>query len=457
MARYVRLDNGWRVTYSGEAGGTSVHATVPGNVLGDLVRGGVLAEPYVGTNSLSCRELEYGDFVYETEFVTPDFAPGERVVLLFGGVDTIAEYYLDGKRIGESRNMFIEHRFDITEHTSPGKRHSLKVVLRSVVNYARQFEAPAFAREQDYNYEALYVRKARHSFGWDIMPRLVGAGLWRDVGLEIHSPTEWTSVYLRAISLMPEGAFFFLNWQFKTDSKTLDDFHAVLELKCGDQEFRHEFTPRFVCGRTFFTLPNPQLWWPAGSGPQNLYDARLTLYHFGKEVAEKSFLTGVRTITLDYQEKARGASADKFDFIVNGQKVYVRGINHVPVEALHGENGDRRFRALEHVLELNCNMVRIWGGGVYEDDSFYDWCDRHGIMVWQDFMLSCECPPHDEWYLKELSREAEAIVRKLRNHPSLAIFCGDNECDVTQGGFSPQLPPSFNCVTRRVLPEAVGL
>ena len=147
MSRYERLNGGWRVTYIGEAGETSVPATVPGNVLGDLVRGGVLPDPYVGSNSLACRELEYGDFVYETAFMTPDFAPGERVVLLFGGVDTIAEYYLDGKRIGESRNMFIEHRFDITERTSPGQQHSLKVVLRSVVNYARQFEAPAFARE----------------------------------------------------------------------------------------------------------------------------------------------------------------------------------------------------------------------------------------------------------------------------------------------------------------------
>ena len=458
MSRYVKIDSEWRVSYAGRDGKEQhVPASVPGNVLADLVRAGVMPEPYSGDNSLAFRELEYLDFAYETEFASPDFAQGERVELVFNGVDTIADYYLDGEKIGESRNMFIVHRLDITARTSSGKRHSLKVVLRSAVNYARQFDVPAYARAQDYNYETLYLRKARHSFGWDIMPRLVGAGLWREVGIEVHSATEWTSLYLRTIRILPEGALFYLNWQFTTDEKHLDDFSAVLEMKCGSHEYRHEFTPRFVCGKTYFFLPNPQLWWPAGSGPQNLYDAKLTLYFGGRPVAKKTFVTAARTIQLNYKEKARGAAADRFDFIVNDQKIYVRGINHVPVDALHGENAERRIRALEHALELNCNMVRIWGGGVYEDDDFYDWCDRHGMMVWQDFMFACECPPHDEWYLKEVANEAEQIVKKLRNHPSLAIFCGDNECDVTQRGSSPELPPSFNRITRQILPEAVGL
>ena len=123
---------------------------------------------------------------------------------------------------------------------------------------------------------------------------------------------------------------------------------------------------------------------------------------------------------------------------------------------LHGENADRRFQALEAALELHCTLVRIWGGGVYEDDDFFDWCDRHGMLVWQDFMFACECPPHDEWYLREVAAEAESILKKLRNHPSLALLCGDNECDVTHRGSSPYLAPSHNRVTRQVLPEAVG-
>ena len=455
--KYKSINTDWSVSCETEDGCITLPAQIPGNVLGDLVRGGIMQDPYFGENSLAFHEFEYKDFAYETSFSSPDFVHGERVVLLFRGVDTIAEYFLDGSPIGASRNMFIEHRFDITERTAPGRRHTLKVILRSAVNYARQFEVPAYARAQDYNYESLYLRKARHSFGWDIMPRLVGAGLWREVGIEVHAPTEWTGIYLRTIRLLPEGALFYLNWQFRTDEKRLDDFSAVLEMRCGRQLFRHAFTPRFVSGRTYFILPEPQLWWPAGSGPQNLYDARLTLFCRGELLAEKTLVTAARTIRLDYREKARGASEDRFDFIVNGQKIFIRGINHVPADALHGEHPERRIRALESALELNCNMVRIWGGGVYEDNDFYDWCDRHGMMVWQDFMFACECPPHDEWYLNEVAVEAEAIVKQLRNHPSLALFCGDNECDITQLRNSPELAPSFNVITRRVLPEAVGL
>ena len=456
MNRFL-LTNAWRLAYTPRGGqGVDIPARVPGNVLADIVRAGLADDPFYADNSLAFRKFEYLDFAYTITFVTPDFADGERVELVFGGVDTVAEYFLDGQVIGESRNMFVEQRFDITAYTAPGKTHTLKVLLKSPVNYARRFRVPAHARAQDYNYEALYLRKARHSFGWDILPRLPGAGLWRPVWLEVKPATDWDEIYLRTVRIMPEGALFYLNWSIRTDEAELDGFAAELVLTSGGQRFTHTFTPRFVCGKTYFFLPNPQLWWPAGSGDAALYDAELTLFLRGRRAAVRKFHTAARTIELDYREKAQGAEQDRFDFIINGRKIYICGINHVPVDALHGENADRRFRALEAALELHCNMVRIWGGGVYEDDDFYDWCDRHGMLVWQDFMFACECPPHDEWYLREVAAEAESILKKLRNHPSLALLCGDNECDVTHRSSSPYLAPSHNRVTRQVLPEAVG-
>ncbi|MBO4491326.1 MAG: hypothetical protein J5944_08215 [Lentisphaeria bacterium] len=447
----------WRLKYTPQDGQpVEIPARVPGNVLADIVRAGKAEDPFNGENALAFRPFEYLDFEYTSTFATPDFADGERVELVFGGVDTIAEYILDGERIAQSRNMFVEQRLDITAYTAPGRTHTLKVLLQSPVNYARRFRVPAHARAQDYNYEALYLRKARHSFGWDILPRLPGAGLWRPVRIEINSPTDWEELYLRTIQILPEGALFYLNWSLRTDEAELDDFSAELVLTCGEQRFTHRFTPRFVCGKTYFFLPDPKLWWPAGSGDAPLYEAELTLFLRGRCAAVRKFHTAVRTITLDYREKAQGAAEDRFDFIVNGRKIYIRGINHVPVNALHGENADRRFEALEAARELHCNMVRIWGGGVYEDDDFYDWCDRHGMMVWQDFMFACECPPHDDWFLHEVAEEAASILKKLRNHPSLALLCGDNECDVIHRSSSPYLPPSHNAVTRRILPEAVG-
>ena len=447
----------WQLRYTlrdGEA--VEIPAQVPGNVLGDIVRAGLMPDPFYSDNSLEFRKFDYIDFEYSTAFKTPDFAPGETVEIVFGGVDTVAEYYLDGELISTSCNMFTEQRLDITDFTAPGREHQLSVVLRSAVDYARDFVVPAHARAQDYNYETLYLRKARHCFGWDIFPRLVGAGLWREVAIEVTPATAWQDIYMRTIRIMPEGALFYLNWSFRTDVVELDEFDAELVMRCKEQTFVHKFKPRFVCGKTYLFLPDPQLWWPAGSGEQNLYDCELKLYYQGKTAAVKNFHTAARTILLDYQEKAAGAPADKFDFIVNGQKIYVRGVNHVPVDALNGENADRRFKALEEALKLNCNMVRIWGGGVYEDNDFYDWCDRHGMMVWQDFMFACECPPNDQWYLDVVAEEAALICKKLRNHPSLAIFCGDNECDVTHRGSSPYVKPSVNKVTRQVLPDAVA-
>jgi len=452
----IKWQTPWQLEYAEKDGtAVSIPAQVPGNALADIVRAGLMPDPFFGANSLEFRKFDYIDFKYTSSFTTPDFAPGETVEIVFGGVDTVADYYLDGELIATSSNMFIEQRLDITGLTEPGKTHKLDVVLNSAVNYARDFIVPAHARAQDYNYETLYLRKARHSFGWDIFPRLVGAGLWRDVTIEVKPATDWQDIYLRTIYIIPEGALFYLNWSFRTDSVELDDFDAELVMQCKDQTFTHKFKPRFVCGKTYLFLPDPQLWWPVGSGEQNLYDCALTLYKAGETAAIKKFHTAARTIRLDYQEKAAGAPADKFDFIVNDQKIYIRGVNHVPVDALNGENADRRFKALEEALKLNCNMVRIWGGGVYEDNDFYDWCDRHGMMVWQDFMFACECPPNDPWYLDVVAEEAEMICKKLRNHPSLAIFCGDNECDVTHRGSSPYVQPSANKVTRQVLPDAV--
>ncbi len=448
----------WQLEFISPTTGSPViiPAQVPGNVLGDLERSGLIPDPYYAMNSLQCRQFEYIDFIYTSSFVTPDFVPGEKVELFFGGVDTVAEYYLDDQLLGKSCNMFIEQRLDISNLTHPGTRHKLKIILKSPINYARQFQLPAYLRAQDFNYESLYLRKARHSFGWDIFPRLVAGGLWREAGLEITPATSWQDVYLRTIRITPNGALLFLNWSFSTPEMDLDQFSAQLVLRCGHQEFIHNFKPRFICGATYMQIPDPQLWYPLGSGQQPLYSAELTLYKQQESVSVKNFTTAIRTVQVDYQEKARGDAEDRFDFIINGQKIYIKGINHVPVNALHGEKRHRRFQALAALPELNCNMIRIWGGGVYEDDDFYDWCDAHGVMVWQDFMFSCECPPQDDFYCQQVAEEAASIIKKLRHHPSLVIMCGDNECDVTSRSHSPKVKPSFNRITRQILPDAVA-
>ena len=302
MTRYS-WESSWNLKYTLKDGqNVQIPAKVPGNVLADIVRANLEKDPFLADNSLEFRKYDYIDFEYITTFVTPEFLFGERVELVFSGVDTIAEYFLDGKSIYKSNNMFVEQHIDITDYTSPLKQHILSVKLQSAVNYARNFTPSAHVRAQDYNYEAVYLRKARHSFGWDIFPRLPGAGIWRPVFIDVKRSTEWNEVYLRTITILPEGALFYLNWSFSTNEEELDDFSAEIILTCKEQTFIHQFTPRFVCGKTYFYLPNPKLWWPVGSGEQNIYDVELKLFLHKKIVSVKKFHTAARTILLDYKE-----------------------------------------------------------------------------------------------------------------------------------------------------------
>ena len=180
----------WTISFVDPRNGKKreVSARVPGNVIGDLVRAEVIADPYFGSEVLQLRKFEYIDWEYSTELIIPDFACDEKIVLVFGGVDTVAEYFLDGELIGQSANMFVEQRLDLTGKVQAGSKHKLTVILRSPINYARKFEIPPQCHTQDFNYESLFVRKARHSYGWDILPRLIGAGLWRDAPFsrELH-------------------------------------------------------------------------------------------------------------------------------------------------------------------------------------------------------------------------------------------------------------------------------
>lgn len=190
----------------------------------------------------------------------------------------------------------------------------------------------------------------------------------------------------------------------------------------------YDFIPRFVSGKNSLAINNPKLWWPRGSGEQNLYDVTLTLFYQGKAVAEDTFKTGIRDIQLIRSETNFDGNG-QFCFLVNYKKIFIKGTNWVPANALHGECRERIAKALELCGELNCNMIRCWGGGVYEDHEFFDICDREGFLVWQDFMLACENPPQMQWFKDELREEAVAVIKKLRQHPSLALWSGDNECD----------------------------
>lgn len=455
----LSLNGTWQLSWKEPSDGTlkTIPAQVPGNVIGDLARAEIVPDPYRGTNSNLLRPYEFVDWEYRTAFSAPELAAGERLELVFEGIDTIAEIFVNGASVGHAANMVIPHRFDITDQVRSDSGNELVVQIQSSINYARRFRRPPAAVASSYNYEGLYLRRPMHTYGWDIAPRLVGAGLWRNVSLEVVKPERWTSLYLFTVQVSPKKAELMLDWSFETPSGTLEGFEARLTMQCGDTVCEQRFPLRFVTGVHGFDVPAPRLWYPLGSGEQNLYSVELELIHDGKTADIRRWTAGIRTIRLERTEENVNGEG-KFEFIVNNRPVFIKGSNWVPSDALHGENPERVGKSLELFRDLGCNMVRCWGGNVYESEDFFDFCDRCGLLVWQDFMFACEVPPHDTEFSETVRREAEAVITRLRNHPSLALWCGDNECDELffYNKSINRLPPSFNKISREILFDAVG-
>jgi beta-mannosidase len=458
----LELNRGWTLSFTHPVTGRPhrIAATVPGNVEIDLVREGLLADPHPTDDLHAMRDWErVDDWTYETAFDAPAAGPDDRVRLVFEGVDTIAEVDLNGAPILRCDNMFVPHEADVTGRLQPAG-NVLRVRIHSPALYARQFRYDAFQNPNG-RADAAYLRKARHMWGWDNAPRLLSAGLWRPVRLETVPSVRFEDAYLYTHHAGDAEVVLGADWRIATPDADLSAYRGVWRL-ARDGRVEHElpFDVPFVFGRLRWTLPREavRLWWPRGYGEPALYDASLTLYRGGAAVAEWRGRFGIRELELRRSEDIDARGEGDFVFVCNGERIYANGTNWKPLDPLHGRSGANVRRALDLCLDLNCNMVRVWGGGVYEDRAFYDYCDGKGLLVWQDFMFACEVPPRDEWFQRAVAREAETIVRRLRNHPSIAVWCGDNEVDASffWGARNPKgLVPADNVITRQVLPRAV--
>lgn len=377
----------------------------------------------------------------------------ERAVLRFDGIDTLADVFLNGEKIGETSSIAVPYEFDVTSCFKTNGENTVQVLLRSV-RIARERREP----------DARLIRKAPHMGGWDILPRAFVAGLWRSVSFEIRSPfavkdTEWrvealdvaqrtATVSVRATGV---GRFGFLGNGM---------WHMTL-LRNGRTVAKHDAKAGSWREEVRWNLENVDFWWPRAMGEPALYELVTELIDAsGGVLASKREKVGIRTIRLlreDVYEDDPNRRG-QFLFVVNGEPCYVRGTNWVPLDAMHGRDGRHLAAACGMLADLNCNMVRMWGGGVYEPDAFFDWCDANGVMVWQDFM-DANCG-HDEDYADVIRHEATQLVKRLRNHASLALWCGNNELDLSQwrwkrNGGVPVDPNVNDRTTREILPGAI--
>lgn len=434
--------------------GPMIPAQVPGDWPLDYVKHGLLEDPFFGDNYLRLLDYETFHVFYTLRFSWQD-EPDELTFLHFEGIDTVADVYLNGTKIGHAENMFIPHEFP-----AAGLRqgdNELLVHFSPVTLEARKYPIAAHHTMLKYNYEALVIRKAAHCFGWDICPRIVSAGLWRPVSIRRKKPARIENIFLWLEELTASGAAR-VRASFDVDIGR-DSIHAyelLLEGVCGESRFHVRQKLWYIHGQLGFTIEDPRLWWVRGYGEPHRYEITATLLRDSKPVDMLQWMQGLRTIDLVREDQITGDHEAEFCFALNGKRIFVKGTNWVPADAFHSNDMNRIPQILDLVWDVGCNAMRIWGGGVYESDYFYDWCDARGILIWQDFMMACGVYPKTDRMKRQLEEEATAIVRRLRHHASICLWAGDNECDFIgyeqTGG---RMDPTQNELTRVILPRVL--
>lgn len=424
-----------------------INAVIPGDVYLDLLREGLIEDPFFGRNYLKLRPFEFYQWWYEKEFTVPKESLNKRYKIIFYGIDTISTIWLNGKLIGKTQDMFIEHEFEITGLLE--EKNTLVVKIESPILWAKERNYEAIDVSWEGREEALWLRKAQHSFGWDIAPRIVSSGIWKDAEIREIKDNEIEELYYATSKIEEESAHLDIFFKLRTSLEYFEEFLIRFTFIDKDKNKKvFEFPVEFITGHLTVRLDNPYLWWPKGYGEPNLYTVRCELIYRGEVLDERIDKIGIRTVHLERTETAEDGT---FRFIINEIPVRVRGSNWVPLDALHSRDKDRVLQVLELFDDLGCNIIRCWGGGVYESEEFFNFCDSHGIMVWQDFALACARYPQTEEFQKTIEVEAQKVVKRLRNHPSLILWAGDNECDYAYN--LENLLPSDNILTRKVLPS----
>lgn len=434
----------------------TVSALVPGNVELDLMRAGILPDLAFGNNIYHLREFETYEWWYRKSFVAPAVPPRHGAQLVFEGLDCLAHVWLNGVLVGEGANALVPQRFDVTAALRKGE-NDLVVRIRSAVLEGRQHVPTPLESALPCGFESLPIRKAPHCYGWDIMPRAVSAGIWRDVYIQFLPPTRWRSVYWATAAVDPpnRSAVLFVDWDFATDVHTIDNWRVRLRLSRDGETIHESLHPVFhTHGRTRLHLQGIDLWYPRGYGQPVLYEASAELLNEQGDVLDTHRCqVGIRTVELRRTDITTPEEPGEFVLMVNGVKVFAKGTNWVPLDAFHSRDPMHLRPTLEMLIDLNCNTVRCWGGNVYESDDFFNFCDQQGVMAWQDFALACGIYPDS--IIPALRQEAEQVVYQLRNHPSLVLWCGNNEIDHTYLWSGVGVDPNTDRVSREVLAEVV--
>ena len=406
-------------------------AKVPGCVHTDLYENNLIDEPHYRENESQQQWIGETDWIYYTTFrVDNDLVQKERLELVFEGLDTYADVYVNGHHLLSADNMFRTWNIDVKELLKPGI-NDLRICFHNVfkINRPKYDSAPFRLQAVDNNDQAgvklsVYTRKAGFHFGWDWGPRLITCGLWRPVYLQALDSFQVVSVHYDQHEVNAEYA----EITAKTEITATRSQQARIEIGHESERIIHQHVKLQQGTHTYkfpFRIVKPNLWWCNGLGEPHLYTFTTSVKNEDGFRDTVETITGIRKVRLVRDEDRFGRS---FYFELNDQPVFIKGANYIPQDNFQNRVIAGQYEELiSSAAEVNMNMLRIWGGGIYEEDLFYELCDRYGIMVWQDMMFACGMFPGDDNFLDTVWHEICDNVRRLRNHPCIALWCGNNE------------------------------
>jgi len=414
-----RLEGAWefRQAHTGDW----LPATLPASVHTALMGHGKLDDPYYRDHELKQQWIEQEDWEFQcTFFVQEDILARKHVEMRFQGLDTYAQIYLNDTLILETDNMFRSWTVDVKALLKKGD-NTLHIYFESPVKKVA-------AAWQELGYELpggirTMTRKAQFHYGWDWGPRLVGCGIYKEPELLVWDDFLLENVFFATSEISENSARMTAHFRYRSEvSGKVTVFTKYNKNKSVDERVLdtgvHEDS-------VWFTVPNPRLWWCAGMGEPHLYDFSLELRQEGKTLDKADVRAGIRTIELVTAPDDKG---EQFYFKLNGKPVFCKGANYIPQDMFQDRVSPAQYkRLLDDVTASNMNMLRVWGGGIYEDELFYQLCDARGILVWQDFMYACALYPGNGAFLKNAAAEAREQIERLRQHPCIALWCGNNE------------------------------
>src|SRR5699024_10149616 len=410
------LNGKWKMRATNEQ--MWMDASVPGSVMNDLLNGGEIADPFYRDNEDEAYEVAIHDYEFKKDFfITDEMLAQDEVILRCEGLDTLSVVYLNDTKIATTNNMHRTYNFDVKSILKKGE-NNIKITLYSPLKYIenKQKAEPLIGVD-----EAVagytYIRKAHSMFGWDWGPIITDLGIWRNITLLGWNKARIDDVYIKQEH---QKNSVIVTIQSKFDKWIDEDIQLEVKVKSPDGLTDVKSIERAQKDeRIVFTIENPQLWWPNGYGSQPLYQVDVEIKESEFILDKKTYKIGLRTIEIKNEPDQWGKS---FEFWVNGISLFAMGANYIPEDSVVARTSKSRTkRLIQDCIEANFNMIRIWGGGYYPDDYFYELCDQYGLIVCQDFMFACSVYDLSDGFERSVTQVVINNIKGIRHHVSLVL------------------------------------